>query len=190
MLKMSILFLFLLKANSSKQRLALFYLANDVIQNCRRKNAKVFQDTFKKCLVEAVTLVRNDAIKSNIERIFDVWADRSVYDKDFISKLHTALYQNGQNSTAVTKSPSPPKEKKPTDITSDNNTMNNSDANNKHDLEQIIAEFQPKKLCEAVSAFQAEVNETSIYKTSVEATRLLDISFEHIKQYRGLIIKI
>lgn len=130
--------------------------------------------------------MRNDAIKSNIERIFDVWADRSVYDKDFISKLHTALYQNGQHSTAVTKSPSPPKEKKPTDIMSDNNNM--SDANNKHDLEQIIAEFQPKKLCEAISAFQAEVNETSIYKTSVEATRLLDISFEHIKQYRGLFI--
>ncbi len=41
-----------------KQKLALFYLANDVIQNCRRKNAKVYQDTFKKHLEEAVKLVK------------------------------------------------------------------------------------------------------------------------------------
>ena len=185
----------------SKQRLALFYLANDVIQNCKRKNAKVFQDTFKKFLVEAVTLVRNDAIKSNIERIFDVWADRSVYDKEFIVKLHKALY-GGENLSK----PNELAEKQPSSIsskssanpsnindltTSNANTItniaNNNEENNpsKHDLEQIIAEFQPKKLCETISSFQTEVSETGIYKTNVEATRLLDINFEHIKQYRG-----
>lgn len=46
------------EASSGKQRLALFYLANDVIQNCKRKNAKIFQDTFKACLIEAVELVK------------------------------------------------------------------------------------------------------------------------------------
>ena len=176
-------------------------MANDVIQNCRRKNAKVFQDTFKKCLVEAVTLVRNDAIKSNIERIFDVWADRSVYDKEFIGKLHAALYQN---ASKLALSPSPPHQETTTLATTSQKTStqnnkacplidalsanNNSvDASNsKHDLEQIIAEFQPKKLCETITALQTEINETSIYKTNVEATRLLDISFEHIKQYRGM----
>jgi hypothetical protein len=175
-------------------------LANDVIQNCRRKNAKVFQDTFKNCLVEAVTLVRNDAIKSNIERIFDVWADRSVYDKEFIVKLHAALYQNASSKLALP--PSPPKETTLATTSQKTPTQNNKaspliDAlsssshsiyasNSKHDLEQIIAEFQPKKLCETITALQTEINETSIYKTSVEATRLLDISFEHIKQYRGM----
>ena len=175
-------------------------MANDVIQNCRRKNAKVFQDTFKKCLVEAVTLVRNDAIKSNIERIFDVWADRSVYDKEFIGKLHAALYQN---ASKLALSPSPPPPKETTTTTSQKTSTQNSKSsplidalsannssvdasNSKHDLEQIIAEFQPKKLCETITALQTEINETSIYKTSVEATRLLDISFEHIKQYRGM----
>ena len=75
-----------------KQRLALFYLANDVIQNCKRKNARVFQDTFRHCLVEAVGLVRNDSIKKNIERVIDVWSERNVYDKDFVSKLKEKLY--------------------------------------------------------------------------------------------------
>jgi hypothetical protein len=41
---------------NSKKRLALFYLANDVIQNCKRKNAKIFQDTFKQHLYEAIAL--------------------------------------------------------------------------------------------------------------------------------------
>ncbi len=43
---------------NAKQRLALFYLANDVVQNCKRKNARIFQDTFKKHMNEAVKYVR------------------------------------------------------------------------------------------------------------------------------------
>jgi hypothetical protein len=47
---------------NAKQRLALFYLANDVVQNCKRKNARVFQDTFKKHMNEAVKYVRLDML--------------------------------------------------------------------------------------------------------------------------------
>lgn len=39
-------------------RLNLFYLANDVIQNCKRKNAIVFRDTFAEVLPEAAALVK------------------------------------------------------------------------------------------------------------------------------------
>ena len=159
----------------------MFYLANDVIQNCKRKNAKVFQDTFKKCLVEAVSLVRNDDIKKNIERMFDVWMDRSVYDKEFISKLNQALY--AVSGVAKSGLMSPVSHEKAADSRSLPATAD--EEKQKHDLEQIIAEFQPKKLCEAISAFQTIQNEAGIFKTNVEATRLLDINFEHIKQYRG-----
>jgi len=123
-----------------------------------------------------------------------------VYDKEFIGKLHAALYQN---ASKLALSPSPPPPKETTTTTSQKTSTQNNKAsplidalsanngsvdasNSKHDLEQIIAEFQPKKLCETITALQTEINETSIYKTSVEATRLLDISFEHIKQYRGM----
>ena len=162
-------------------------MANDVIQNCKRKNAKIFQDTFKKCLVEAVHLVKNDAIKSNIERIFDVWAERNVYDKDFIVKLNKALYgSSGKQQEHVDETP-PKNDASPLETANETATEESNGTNqcSKHDLEQIIGEFQPKKLCEAISAFQTETSETSIYKANVEATRLLDINFDHIKQYRG-----
>ena len=79
---------------NSKQRLALFYLANDVIQNCKRKNAKQYQDTFKECLSDAVALVRNESIKRNIERVLDVWQERLVYETDFIQELKKILNCN------------------------------------------------------------------------------------------------
>lgn len=39
-------------------RLNLFYLANDVIQNCKRKNAIVYRSTFAEVLPEAALLVK------------------------------------------------------------------------------------------------------------------------------------
>lgn len=39
-------------------RLNLFYLANDVIQNCKRKNAIIFRESFADVLPEAAALVK------------------------------------------------------------------------------------------------------------------------------------
>lgn len=44
-------------ANSS-HRLNLFYVANDVIQNCKRKNAIVYRIAFAEVLPDACTLVK------------------------------------------------------------------------------------------------------------------------------------
>lgn len=49
---------FLLSSAAFPHRLNLFYLANDVIQNCKRKNAIVFRDTFAEVLPEAASLVK------------------------------------------------------------------------------------------------------------------------------------
>jgi hypothetical protein len=71
--------------------LALFYLANDVIQNCKRKNARIFQDTFRQHLLAAIEFVKTDSNKKSIERVIDVWAERNVYEKEFVNKLKDAL---------------------------------------------------------------------------------------------------
>jgi hypothetical protein len=72
--------------------LSLFYLANDVIQNCKRKNAKIFQEAFKQHIIDALVYVQNDeTIKPNIERVFDVWRERNVYEKDYMDKLYESL---------------------------------------------------------------------------------------------------
>lgn len=42
----------------NNHRLNLFYLANDVIQNCKRKNAIVFRSAFADVLPNAAQLIR------------------------------------------------------------------------------------------------------------------------------------
>lgn len=185
------------ESQSGKQRLALFYLANDVIQNCKRKNAKIFQDTFKSCLVKAVHLVRNDAIKKKIERVFDVWSERNVYDQEFVAKLTDALYKDEPTDAKVSMlTKSPPLVTKSPAATSNSTlvlTQQPADqvqdkeiAKNELEYQKIIAEFQPKKLRESITSFFALQSEVNLSKTNVEATRLLDINVEHIKQYRGI----
>lgn len=53
----SFFFTLLFPANADR-RLMLFYLANDVLQNSRRRGANMFQDLFRDPLRQAVTLVR------------------------------------------------------------------------------------------------------------------------------------
>ncbi len=172
-------------STNAKQRLALFYLANDVIQTCKRKNARIFQDTFRRSLTEAVAMVHNtDPLCKSVERIIDVWAERNVYDKEFTNKLREVLYQEPVVDLHLTKSPPSAADietvSSPSDISTPAVGINKSDL----EYQKIIAEFEPKKLCEKVAQFNTVQKETSVSRTTLEATRLLDINVEHIKQYR------
>ncbi|NXA68738.1 RPRD2 protein, partial [Mohoua ochrocephala] len=82
---------FLLPSAAFPHRLNLFYLANDVIQNCKRKNAIVFRDTFAEVLPEAASLVKDPSVSKSIERIFKIWEDRNVYPEETILALKEAL---------------------------------------------------------------------------------------------------
>ncbi|KTG35176.1 hypothetical protein cypCar_00023000 [Cyprinus carpio] len=48
-----------LKKSDAHHRLNLFYLANDVIQNCKRKNAIIYRNTFAEVLPDAALLVKD-----------------------------------------------------------------------------------------------------------------------------------
>ncbi|XP_021397774.1 regulation of nuclear pre-mRNA domain-containing protein 2 isoform X2 [Lonchura striata] len=80
-----------LRRSAFPHRLNLFYLANDVIQNCKRKNAIVFRDTFAEVLPEAASLVKDPSVSKSIERIFKIWEDRNVYPEETILALKEAL---------------------------------------------------------------------------------------------------
>ncbi|XP_053906994.1 regulation of nuclear pre-mRNA domain-containing protein 2 isoform X2 [Cuculus canorus] len=80
-----------LRRSAFPHRLNLFYLANDVIQNCKRKNAIVFRDAFAEVLPEAASLVKDPSVSKSIERIFKIWEDRNVYPEETILALKEAL---------------------------------------------------------------------------------------------------
>nr|CAB3265744.1 regulation of nuclear pre-mRNA domain-containing protein 2-like [Phallusia mammillata] len=83
-----------LKHSKSPHRLTLLYLCNDVIQNCHRKNADIFKDTFCDVLPEAITLLRDSLIRPNVERVVKIWSKRKVLDSEITDQLIAALLTN------------------------------------------------------------------------------------------------
>ncbi|KAM8786542.1 regulation of nuclear pre-mRNA domain-containing protein 2 isoform 4-T4 [Rhynchonycteris naso] len=91
-----------LRRSAYPHRLNLFYLANDVIQNCKRKNAIIFRESFADVLPEAAALVKDPSVSKSIERIFKIWEDRNVYPEEMIVALREAL--TSMNPKAALKS--------------------------------------------------------------------------------------
>ncbi|KAJ1124067.1 hypothetical protein NDU88_002530 [Pleurodeles waltl] len=80
------------KAKSSR-KLTFLYLANDVIQNSKRKGPE-FTKEFEMVLVDAVSHVSREAdegFKKPLERLLTIWQERSVYTSDFIQQLRLAI---------------------------------------------------------------------------------------------------
>ncbi|KAJ7360502.1 Regulation of nuclear pre-mRNA domain-containing protein 1A [Desmophyllum pertusum] len=95
----------LTKARTSK-KLTFLFLANDVLQNGKRKGSE-FTSEFKHVLLAAFTHCAHggsvEAIKG-LERLISIWTERTVYDASFLVKLHKCLGQE-------TDSPPPPEKK-------------------------------------------------------------------------------
>ncbi|XP_065317623.1 regulation of nuclear pre-mRNA domain-containing protein 2-like isoform X2 [Gordionus sp. m RMFG-2023] len=101
------------KKSNSKQKLNMFYLANDVIQNSKKRNSRVFVSIYKRALIEAVFTIKDESIKPPIKRILSILKERKFYDKIFIDDLIEAINSTQEISPKVvfTKSPqSPPKQ--------------------------------------------------------------------------------
>lgn len=80
-----------LQKSKVPHRLTLIYLANDIVQNAKRKNALSFIEDFKTPLKDAVPYLRDEKIKKFVERVFSIWQDRSVYDSKFTTELKNSL---------------------------------------------------------------------------------------------------
>ncbi|CAM9100450.1 unnamed protein product, partial [Lampetra fluviatilis] len=81
-----------LRQASVSHRLTLLYVANDVVQTCKRRDALAFRDAFAGVLPEAMQLARGDAgLKKAVERIVTIWEQRKTYPKEIISQLRAAL---------------------------------------------------------------------------------------------------
>ncbi|XP_069508496.1 regulation of nuclear pre-mRNA domain-containing protein 1B isoform X6 [Ambystoma mexicanum] len=80
------------KAKSSR-KLTFLYLANDVIQNSKRKGPE-FTREFEMVLVDAVSHVSREAdegFKKPLERLLTIWQERSVYTSEFIQQLRSTI---------------------------------------------------------------------------------------------------
>jgi len=84
-----------------KHRLTLIYLANDIVQNAKRKNALSFIEDFKLILKDTIPYLRDEKIKKPVERVFSIWQDRNVFDAKFTSELKNRLNNTKTQSESV-----------------------------------------------------------------------------------------
>lgn len=82
-----------LKKAKTSRKLTFLYLANDVIQNSKKKGPEFTKD-FETVLVDACSHVAREAdenCKKPMERLLNIWKERSLYRPDFIQQLKLAI---------------------------------------------------------------------------------------------------
>ncbi|CAG5132002.1 unnamed protein product [Candidula unifasciata] len=156
------------KSVQPSHRLTLFYLCNDVVQTCKKKKAYVYNATFKEHLREAAALVRDHSVKGKVERIFNIWEERNVFDSAFVKSLHSIL--NGQpvkspqkykvlTEEEITNAPISPMNTPRVEFESKEAAPepHNTDGMAEHDEEEsarILAEFKPHEMIDQITAFR------------------------------------
>ncbi|KAL7826333.1 hypothetical protein AOLI_G00315420 [Acnodon oligacanthus] len=138
-----------LRKSDASHRLNLFYLANDVIQNCKRKNAIVYRTTFTDVLPEAIKLVNNvkdSQVRKSVERILSIWEERNVYSEELIVQLRSGLIQREEPPAPV---------------------------NPKAALRsKIVAEFVPSAFVEQLSKYRTSMDEIELREKQLAAMRV------------------
>uniref|UniRef100_A0A3B4CHL7 Regulation of nuclear pre-mRNA domain-containing protein 2 n=1 Tax=Pygocentrus nattereri TaxID=42514 RepID=A0A3B4CHL7_PYGNA len=138
-----------LRKSEASHRLNLFYLANDVIQNCKRKNAIVYRTTFTDVLPEAIKLVNNvkdSQVRKSVERILSIWEERNVYSEELIIQLRSGLIQREEPPAPV---------------------------NPKAALRsKIVAEFVPSAFIEQLTKYRSSMDEIELREKQLTAMRV------------------
>ncbi|XP_047664061.1 zinc transporter 4 isoform X4 [Tachysurus fulvidraco] len=83
-----------LKKAQVSRKLTFLYLANDVIQNSKRKGPEFTQD-FAPVIVDAFKHVSSEGeegCKKHLERVLSIWQERAVYENDLLDKLAVVLH--------------------------------------------------------------------------------------------------
>uniref|UniRef100_A0A3B3BKA8 Regulation of nuclear pre-mRNA domain-containing protein 2 n=1 Tax=Oryzias melastigma TaxID=30732 RepID=A0A3B3BKA8_ORYME len=155
-----------LKKSDSSHRLNLLYLANDVIQNCKRKNAIVYRTAFAELLPDAF-LLGDSKVHKSVERILTIWEERDVYSGALIAELKSIL----------TKEDSPPAEQQ---------QQQQTPVESKADLRsKVLAEFVPQALFDQLSKYKRSLEEVDLREKQLAAMRVDIFSTEALKKLKG-----
>ncbi|XP_075995230.1 regulation of nuclear pre-mRNA domain-containing protein 2a isoform X2 [Genypterus blacodes] len=157
-----------LRKSDAAHRLNLFYLANDVIQNCKRKNAIVYRTAFAEVLPDAFLVVNYEGdakVIKSVERILSIWEDRGVYSGTLITELRTSLVK--EESPPET----PVEQKTPVDAKADLRS-------------KVVAEFVPQALIDQLSKYKRSLEEVDLREKQLAAMRIDVCSSETLKKLK------
>ncbi|ESO07950.1 hypothetical protein HELRODRAFT_75483 [Helobdella robusta] len=80
------------KSADESQMVVLIYLCNDILQTCKRRNAVMFKESFKKALVEAVHFIKAEKAINSFKKILKVWSERNVFDEKYVEELNSLAF--------------------------------------------------------------------------------------------------
>ncbi|KAM4690340.1 regulation of nuclear pre-mRNA domain-containing protein 2 [Rhinophrynus dorsalis] len=164
------------RRSAFNHRLNLFYLANDVIQNCKRKNAIVYREAFADVLPEAASLVRDASVSKSVERIFKIWEERNVYQEDVIASFRSALKDGGLGKRERSKSSRPKVVEKVPEA---------APVNPKAALKsKIVAEFRPQSLIDSLLTYKRSVDSVDFKEKQLSNMRVDVCSTETLKRLK------
>uniref|UniRef100_A0A1A8P990 Regulation of nuclear pre-mRNA domain-containing protein 2 n=1 Tax=Nothobranchius pienaari TaxID=704102 RepID=A0A1A8P990_9TELE len=167
-----------LKKSDNNRRLNLFFLANDVIQNCKRKNAIVFRSSFSDVLPNAAQLIKDGKVRRSVERIFTIWEQRSVYPEELITQLKANLNKKEKERE---KQKEKEKEKAKEKETATAIAPSSTKAALKS---KIVAEFTPHSLIKQLSRYKRAVAEEEFRQKQVASLRLDVCNTEAFKRLK------
>ncbi|XP_074543491.1 regulation of nuclear pre-mRNA domain-containing protein 2a [Halichoeres trimaculatus] len=157
-----------LKKSESSHRLNLIYLANDVIQNCKRKNAIVYRTAFAEVLRDAFSLINTEGdpkVIKSVERILSIWEERSVYSGTLIAELRNSLV----------KEESPPE----TPVEQKTPVESKADLRSK-----VLAEFVPQALIDQLSKYKRSLEDVDLREKQLAAMRVDICSTEALRKLK------
>ncbi|XP_061691664.1 regulation of nuclear pre-mRNA domain-containing protein 1B isoform X1 [Syngnathoides biaculeatus] len=92
-----------LKKAKTNRKLTFLYLANDVIQNSKKKGPEFTKD-FETVLIDACSHVASEvdeSCKKHMERLLNIWKERNLYRSDFIQQLTLAIEDSNSPQPTV-----------------------------------------------------------------------------------------
>lgn len=157
-----------LRKSEAPHRLNLFYVANDVIQNCKRKNAIVYRTAFAEVLPDAFLLINNfgdTKVVKAVDRILTIWEQRNVYTNALIAELKGCLVKE----ESPPETPGEPKA-----------PLESSMALRS----KIVAEFVPQAFMEQLTKHQCSMEETELKEKQLAAMRVDVCSTDALKKLK------
>jgi regulator of Ty1 transposition protein 103 len=92
----------LTNTSNTERKLTLIYLANDILQNSRKKGYE-YMNEFSHALSEAfedIVKYSDDKTLFTLERILNIWKDRKIYADEKIENLRNALHTSKPKSSS------------------------------------------------------------------------------------------
>lgn len=168
-----------LRKSKPVHRLTMLYLANDVLQNGKRKGVQQFIESFGDVLPEQTPLFRDERIAKQVDRVFSIWAERSVFSSEFTKSLKEILHESKHSSSHHRSSSKHESSSEDGSKLSKEPEKKESGKPKNPEVEKIILEFKPEKAIEKIKKIKKIEIETST-KLSNLTSRNMDVSSSEV----------